>query len=230
MVNILCGRVGINVTLLSQGLNSSVLLNHTMTGYVPVEQDLRKMRKTEIEVAGKQVMDHLFELLKNTDLSCPAMAERLNKIYALTLTRHDIYRFLRKNSDVIEKLKSEQNMVNKLRGTLVLDYTSAFLKDIRTLDKGIGALEGDEGQMIEPDKKFKVIADLIDKKGKLLVRRARLAGDIMSDKSTNIDKMQVNIYSEANEEKSELIRRLKKFEPLPKVIDVKPKPTDSEVV
>ncbi len=182
------------------------------------KQDLRKLRKTKIELAGSQVMEHLIELVKNTDLSYYGMAKRINEVYGLEVTKSDIFRFFQKNCSIIEELKLEQTVLKKIRSDLVLEHVSILIKDIRKLDGELDKLSGEDGKLMEPDKRAHAIANLIDKKGKLLLREARLSGKVTDEKSTSIDKMQVNVFNQVNEEKSEIIRKLKTFEPT-QVID-----------
>ncbi len=196
---------------------------------LPAKIDLRKIRQTKVENAGKQVMEHLIELAKTTDLSCAGMALRINEIYGLDINRGDTYNFFNKNSEIIEQLRAEQTALKKLRRDLVLEHVTILIKDIRKLDDEIDKLSGDEGKLLDPDKKAYAIANLIDKKGKLLLREARLSGKLKDDRSTKITKIdQINI--KINEDKSDIIRKIKTFdkENPPKIIDVKAKVIPNE--
>ncbi len=178
-----------------------------------------RKKKSKIELAGKQVMEHLLELAKNTDFSYSTMAKRINEIYSLNSTKNDVFYFFRKNKNIIEKLSEEQKSLNEIRAKLYLEHNGVLVKDIKTLDSEIEKLKVED--MMEPDKRAKVIGDLLDKKGRLLLRHARLSGDLNEARATNIEKMQVNVFQKINEEKSDIIRRLKNSDFGENVIDLK---------
>ena len=193
------------------------------------ESNLSVIRGGKVESAGKQVMEHIIELTKTTDLSCFAMSKRINEIYGLELNRYDVYNFFNKNAEIIERIKSEKSTLSQVRRDLVLEHVAILIKDIRTLDDEIDDISGAGGKMIEPDKRANTIANLIDKKGLLLLREARLSGKLHDDRSTKITKIdQVNILVDTD--KSDIIKKIKSFdkENLPKVIDVKAKVTPHE--
>lgn len=190
----------------------------------PSESNLSFVRGGNVESAGKQVMEHIIELTKTTDLSCFAMAKRINEIYGIELSRHDVYNFFNRNAEIIERIKSEKSTLAQVRRDLVLEHVTILIKDIRALDARIEDLEGDGGKLLEPDKKAYAIANLIDKKGLLLLREARLSGKLHDDRSTKITTIeQVNI--QINEDKSDIIKKIKTFnkENPPKIIDVEAK-------
>ena len=54
-------------------------------------------RKSEIELAGKQVMDHLMNLGRSSDMTYPAMAQRINEFYNLEITASQIKHFFKKS-------------------------------------------------------------------------------------------------------------------------------------
>ena len=179
-----------------------------------------RKKKSKIELAGKQVMEHLMELAKNTDLSYAAMSSRINELYSLKVTKNDVFYFFRKNKDIIDKLAEEQKSLNEVRANLYLEHNGVLVKDIKILDGEVERLL--EEDMIEPDKRAKAIGDLLDKKGRLLLRHSRLSGKLDVVPKTKIEKMQVNVFQQINEEKSDIIRRLKKADFGENIIDVKP--------
>ncbi len=186
----------------------------------PLEISLKPGKLSKIEVGGKQVMAHLMKLAETTDLSYSAMAKKINEEYGLNISKSNVVHFFRSNTDAIISLAEEKRSLSKIRAGLYLEHNTVLVKDIKTLDALIGKLveEGGEGKYLELDKKAKALGDLIDKKGRLLLRHARLSGKLSGDSQTIIDKMQVNIFKEADKEKSEVIKRLKKAE----FIDVTP--------
>ena len=171
-----------------------------------------KTRKSEIELAGQQVMDHLMELGRTSDMSYSAMAKRINELYALKLTPRQIMHFFKTNGEMLLRLAEEQKSLSKIRADLYLEHSGVLVKDIKVLDDQIEKLIDDEGDgaMLDADKRARAVSDLIDKKGRLLIRYARLSGKLM-DTNINIEKQQ-NIFMQINDEKSELINRLKKAE------------------
>ena len=182
---------------------------------------------SKIEKAGEQVIEHLIELARTTDFSHGAMAKRINEIYGLNLTRDNVEAFFKSNAKITQQYLQNRKNLAILRVKLTMDHREQLVTDIRDLNLGIEELKGEEGSLLEIDKKWKQIGDLIDKKGKLLLREARISGKISEKGSTNIDKMQVNIVKQITEEKSEIIRKLKKFEP-EKVIDIETKDVNSK--
>ena len=187
------------------------------TDIVPAED---KKRKSKIELAGRKVMTHLVELVKNTDYSYTTMAKRINELYGLELTKSDVVYFFRTNQAIIDSMLEDRKTLNKFRADLFLEHNQVLSKDIQTLNKEIARLVGEESELLEADKRGKVVGDLIDKKGRLLMRQARLSGKLKD--GFNVDKMQVNIFKQVSEEKSEILKRLKKadFKEEKKVVDV----------
>lgn len=173
-----------------------------------------KPKKSKIELLGKEVVAHLIELAKSTDLSYSAMARRITEKYGGDITIENVKYFFRANANALIKLAEEQKSLSKIRADLFLDYNGALVKDIKVLDKEVEKLLEDE--MLESDKRAKAISDLLDKKGRLLLRHARLSGTLKSQDS----KVQVNIFKQVNIEKSDIIKRLKKVEFKSKIIDV----------
>ena len=171
-----------------------------------------KTRKSEIELAGQQVMDHLMELGRTSDMSYSAMAKRINELYTLKLTSRQIMHFFKTNGEMLLRLAEEQKSLSKIRADLYLEHSGVLVKDIKILDDQIEKLieEDGDGAMLDADKRARAVSDLIDKKGRLLIRYARLSGKLM-DTNINIEKQQ-NIFMQINDEKSELINRLKKAE------------------
>lgn len=190
-------------------------------------------RKSEIEKAGKQVMDHLLTLGRTSDLSYPAMAKRINELYALDINERQIMHFFKTNVGALMRLAEEEKTLSQIRAELYLEHSAVLVKDIKILDEQITKLIDDDGpgKYLEVDKKAKTVSDLIDKKGRLLIRHARLSGKLQDQKITNVEKMQ-NIYLEINNQKSELINRLKKADfketiDLNKTINVKNEKEDN---
>lgn len=171
-----------------------------------------KTRKSEIELAGQQVMDHLMELGRTSDMSYSAMAKRINEMYALNLTSRQIMHFFKTNGEMLLRLAEEQKSLSKIRADLYLEHSGVLVKDIKILDDQVEKLIGDDGDgaMLDADKRARAVSDIIDKKGRLLIRYARLSGKLMNS-NINIEKQQ-NIFMQINDEKSELINRLKKAE------------------
>jgi hypothetical protein len=178
-------------------------------------------RKTAIELAGEDVMKHLMELVKTTDLSYRQMATRVNDLYKLNLSKNDVYYFFRSNTKALNDMIQEKRGLGLLRVQLSLDHNTITVKDIKLIDNQIDKVLSEE--MISTLDRAKTIADLLEKKGNILIRHARLTGSIREDRSTNIDKMQVNIYNQIDEEKSDIISRMKvvSFKKSEPVIDVK---------
>lgn len=185
---------------------------------VDKEITISKGRISKIERAGEEVIEHLIELARTTDLSHGGMAERINKIYGFDINRQNIEAFFKSNKKITQKYLQNRETLAILRVKLTLDYREQLVSDIRDLNKGIEELKNSE--FLEIDKKWKQIGDLIDKKGRLLLRESRISGKmapLLPPSQTHIDKMQVvNII---NDKKSEIIRKLKNFEPR-KIIDI----------
>lgn len=176
-----------------------------------------KKKKSKIELAGERVMDHLMKLAEETDLSYSAMAKRINELYEMKLTKSDVFYFFKTNLNALVKASEEDLSLSKIRATLFLEHNKVLVKDIKLLDKEVEKLLDDD--MIESEKRAKAVGYLLDKKGKLLIRHARLSGRL---KDEHIDKkLEVNIYQQVNIEKSDLMNRLKKAEF--KEDDIKPK-------
>ena len=169
-------------------------------------------RKSKIEMAGKTVMNHLVELASSTDLGYSAMAKRVNELYRLDITKQNVIHFFRTNLEALDKLSGDQETLGRMRARLHLEHNKILVKDIKILDNEIVKLLGDEGNMMEADRRAKAVGDLIDKKGRLLLRHAKLSGKLKDVPNTTIEKMQQNIFMQVNDQKSELIQRLKKVE------------------
>ena len=183
-----------------------------------------KTRKSEIELAGEQVMDHLMQLGRASDMSYSGMAKRIKELYKLEFTPRQIMHFFKTNGTALLKLAEEQKSLSKIRADLYLEHSGVLVKDIKILDDQIEKImdtsKGGEGQFLEVDVRAKVIGDLIDRKGRLLIRHARLSGKL-NDTKIHIGDKQQNIFLQVNDEKSELINRLKKAEfKEEKVIDI----------
>ncbi len=183
-----------------------------------------KTRKSEIELAGEQVMDHLMQLGRASDMTYSGMAKRIKETYKLEFTARQVQHFFKTNGIALLKLADEQKSLSKIRADLYLEHSGVLVKDIKILDDQIEKImdtdEGGEGQFLEVDVRAKVIGDLIDRKGRLLIRHARLSGKL-NDTKINVEKMQQNIFMQSDEENSELINRLKKAEfKEKKIIDV----------
>ena len=176
-----------------------------------VTQKSVNSRPSKIESAGEIVMQHLLNLAISTDLSCSAMAKRINENYNTNITKQNVVDFFSKNAKAFLEMAENQKNLSSIRAKMFLEPNTVLVKDIKTLDDEIQKLL--EENMIEPDKRAKVIGDLIDKKGRLLLRQARISGTLKDGHGTNIDKMQVNVFNESPADaKSDLINRLKKAE------------------
>lgn len=195
----------------------------TKVGSREVLTNYRK-KKSKIELAGKQVMEHLIELAKTTDMSYTSMAKRINELYAIQLTKNDVFYFFRKNEGAVMQMAKEQKSLNEVRAKLYLEHNGVLVKDIKIFDDEIEKLRDED--MMEPDRRAKALGDLLDKKGRLLLRHARLSGKLTENRGgTNIEKiekMQLNVYK-VDEKKSDIIKRLKKADFGENVIDIKPK-------
>lgn len=176
---------------------------------------------SKIEKAGENVMKHLIKLVMETDLSYTTMAKRLNELYALRLNSVNIHSFLKKNFNYFQILANQRKKLNKIRADLYLEHNGVLVKDIKILDQEIDNLVDDD--MLEVDKRAKAIADLIERKGTLLMRYSRMAGKINNKPEHSL---QVNVFQQINEEKSDIINRLKKVEFNKNVINVKNKNED----
>jgi len=179
-----------------------------------------KTKKSKIEKAGEDVMIHLIKLATDEDLSYQQMAKKINAQYDLTLTKGNVVTFFQTNKEAVLALAAEQKSLAEIRAELYLEPNNQLVKDIKMLDDELDHVLADE--FIESDKRAKCVGDLIDKKGRLLLRHARLSGKL-TEKSS-IDKMQINIFEQVNETKSEIIHKLKKAEfNKENTIDITPK-------
>jgi len=170
-----------------------------------------RKKKSKIELAGKQAMDHLIELAKTTDMTYASMAKRISDAYNINITKSNVVHFFRSNVAALMDSSEEEKALSKLRAGFYLEPNSILVKDIKKMDYAIEQLEDDE--MVESDRKYKIIGDLLDKKGRLLLRHARLSGRLANERnSTTIDKMNVTILQQINNEKSDIMNRLKKAE------------------
>jgi len=181
----------------------------TKVKFPKIVQKYRK-KKSKIELAGKPAMDDLIELAKTTDMTYAAMAKRISEAYNISITKSNVVHFFRSNVAALEDSSEEQKALSKMRAGFWLEPNAILVKDMKKLDEAIEQLEDDE--MVESDRKYKIIGDLLDKKGRLLLRHAKLSGKLVSQASTNIDKMNVTILQQINNEKSDIVNRLKKAE------------------
>lgn len=175
-------------------------------------------KKSQLELAGENVMRHLMKLATTTDLSYRLMAEKISDTYSLKISTKMIRSFFENNPIAIKTMIDDQKSLSQIRADIYLEYNTVLVNDIKIMDQQIKKLEEDE--FIETDKKAKGIADLLDKKGRLLLRHARLSGTLQ-DKKAGIDKLEVNLYQQINAEKSDVLQRLRKAEFKEKVVDVK---------
>ena len=176
---------------------------------------------SKIEKAGENVIEHLIELARTTDLTHAGMAKRINEVYGLDLKRQNVEVFFKVTAKKTQEYLERRKELAELRVKLSLDHREKLVMHARKLDKMIERVDGEDGDLMELDKRANALANLVDKAGKLLLREARLSGKINERGATNIDKMQVNIV-QVSEERSEIIRRLKKFDP-EKVVDTEVK-------
>ena len=112
-----------------------------------------KSKKSKIELLGKEVVTHLIELAKSTDLSYSAMAKKINEQYGGDITIENVKYFFRANAQALTKMADEQKSLSKIRADLFLDYNGALVKDIKVLDKEVGKLLDDE--FLDTDKRAK---------------------------------------------------------------------------
>ena len=177
---------------------------------LPESAEFYKSRKNKIEKLGKEVMKSVFELVQTTDLTYGAIAKKINEIYGLSgpgaVNKQNVIHFFRSNGDVLGKLAEEKCTLNKMRASLYLEHNGVLVNDIKVLDAEINKVIEDD--MLESDRRAKAVADLIDKKGRLLLRHAKLSGKLNDVQTAT----QINIYNKVENEKSELIQRLKKAE------------------
>ena len=174
---------------------------------------ISKIRKSKIELAGKEVMLCIMKLAKDTDMSCEAIAKKTSEEFShldLKLNTMDISRFFRKNGEAIKELLEERDSISAFRQKVFLNHKEVFAKDIKMLDEEIDKLRSEDSDLIEPDKRAKALAFLIDKKGSLLIRDAKLSGKL-TDKLGSGDKTQINIFQETSNEKLDIIQQLKSF-------------------
>jgi len=185
---------------------------------------------SKIEKAGEQVIEHLIELARTSDLSHNGIAKRINEVYHLDVTRQNVESFFKSNIKITQKYLDNRKSLAVFRAKMTLDHSEQLVMDIKDLNSGIEDLKGEDGSLLEVDKKWKQIGDLIDKKGKLLLRAARLSGRIEDPSkeggTTIIDKVELTQNINIKEERSEIMRKLKTFEPTKikeKVVDVEMK-------
>jgi hypothetical protein len=176
-----------------------------------IEPKQYKVKKSKIELGGEQVVIHLFKLATTTDLSYSAMAQKINDLYHLDITKQNVVHFFKTNANMLAVQAEEQKNLSEMRAMHYLEHNGQLTKDIKVLDSEIEKLIGEEGEMMEPDRRAKAIGDLIDKKGKLLIRHATLSGKIVDGRGPD-GGVQVNIFQQINNEKSDIINRLKKAE------------------
>lgn len=164
----------------------------------------------KIECAGKEAMSFMFDLAKSTDLSYTAMAEKMKEKFGLNLTRQDVYRFFKRNLETFRTIALEDTSLSSVRALLVLDYNSSLVKDIKILDSELDRLVSVDGRFLELDKKIKLITDIIDKKGILLLRHSQLSGELKDTRGGH--NVQVNVFQKVEEERSEIIERMKRVQ------------------
>jgi len=166
-----------------------------------------KTRKSKIELAGDHVMKHIIELAQTTDLTYSKITDRINETYNLDLTRSNIVHFFQTNKNLIDELATERKMLNKTRADLYLEHNRNLVNDLKLLEKTIEDVENDD--MLDTKDKYKILGDLIDKKGNLLLRHQKLEGNIDTFKTGNVNNMQVNVFQNS-ETKSEIMDKLRK--------------------
>jgi len=187
----------------------------------------KPLKKSKIEIAGKEVVDYLINLAKNTDMGYTAMAKRVNEEFKLEINRKNVVDFFKTNMKALITLAEEQKSLSKIRADLYLEPNKILAKDIKLLDNEINNLLNDD--LLESDRRAKAVADILDKKGRLLLRHARLGGKLIKENPES--KVEVNIFQQINSEKSDVINRLKKAEfkeKKPKIVDVEAKCEPSE--
>ncbi len=184
---------------------------------------------SKIEKGGEQVMNHLMELARTTTLGYSGMARRLNEIYGLDITDVNISTFLRQSKKMVDEFIDSKKELADIRLRLALDHREKLVLCGNKLENEIERLtgkkeDGSDKELLEPDKRANAVANLVDKFRRLLLSKARLSGEISDNRGggTKIDNMQVNIISD---KRSEIMRRLKTFDPK-KIIDVEAKDED----
>ncbi len=172
--------------------------------------EIRKKRgpTSAIEKVDLKVIDKIFELLRTTDLSPQKIADVINSEFSLSFSRTQIHNFMKKQLPQINEETNNLKSLGMARARLYVEHYGALAKDIKMLDKELDILS--EEEMLEPDKRAKAIGDLIDKKGKLLMRNAKLSGKFNGDHGNNIGNMQVNVIQQISEERADIIRQLKR--------------------
>lgn len=186
-------------------------------------QDTVMKRMCKIEKAGVGAVNQLFDLVKNSDLSYSAMAKLMDERFpGFNITKPDVVYFFRTHTAALNNLIEEQRGLTKVRAELFLDSEGTMVKDIKILDAEITKLLTEDGKFTDPDKRAKAIAQLIDTKGRILMRKARLSGTLVDSNGTKVEKMEVNIYNQINSEKSDIIQRLRKAEFSGDTVDVTP--------
>lgn len=178
-----------------------------------VDGGLVRRRLSKIEKAGEGVVDRLFGLCVDSDLSYGQMAEVLNREFGLVgsgrVSKSNVVYFFRSNRKLLEEFVGERKSLGEVRAGLFLDYNSVLVKDLRLLDDLVGEVVGSD--FLGVDKRARLVGDLLDKKGRLLLRHGRLSGGVKGSKGgVSVDRLQVNVFEQVSEEKSELLKRLKK--------------------
>ena len=176
-----------------------------------LQSKYKKNRLTKIEIAGKMVIEKVMSYAQNTDLSYTQMAKRLNDEFDTNISKSNIIHFLKSNKNYFIEFATQEKQLNELRADLYLEHNGILVKDIKILDQQIEKLSNDE--LTEIKDKARIIGILLDKKGVLLERHAKLSGKLINDKNfTQIENLQMNVYNQVEKEKSEVIQRLKKAE------------------
>jgi len=174
-----------------------------------IESKYKKNRLTKIERAGQPVIDKLMMYARESDLSYNEMAKHINEDFKTSITKSNIVHFLKTNKEHFIELMDEEVKLNEIRANLYLEHNKVLTKDIKMIDSEIEKLN--ENDMMEDKDRALLISKLLDNKGRLLMRHAKLSGRLESSKQiTNIDKAQINIFNEVEDANSEVIQRLKK--------------------
>lgn len=193
-------------------------LNSQFGKKATVPRTTKAYKRCVIELAGEEVMQHLIELGRTTNLSFYKMSERINEVYSLKTTKNHIRSFFLKNVKALDTIYEEEKSLRKARARMILEHNIVLVDDIKKLDKMIDEMtDKDNDSLLSCDQRAKIVGDLIDKKGKLLMRYAKLSGNLEPDpannpNTTNINNLQQNITINNEKTKSELIQKLKKVE------------------
>lgn len=165
---------------------------------------------SEIEKAGEHVMKHILNLFYKTTKTYAQMAEHINEKYNLNLTGDNVAYFFKTNQATIELACNEKSELAKIRAKMILEFNDVLVKDIKIIDEQIEEIKN--AYNIRPFERARAISDLIDKKGKLLLRYEKMCGNIRSGDvvRNKVEYHQTNIINQVSDEKSELISRLKK--------------------